>query len=252
MGRPDEPGDDGVGLGVFVAEKIKRFYKDVSIAQSDTGFAVLLDGRPLKTPSRTAYALPSRELAEAVAAEWRGQGDEVDPETMPLTRLVNTAIERVPVNRGPVVEQTLSLGKSDLVCYRAEYPQTLVARQAEDWDPLLDWLEQRHGARLATAQGIQFVEQPAEALMALEKAVWAHDDFALTGLSAASSVLGSLVLGLALLEGRLSAGEAFRLATLDEAFQAAQWGEDAEAQARLDRLKAELAEIERFLRLVKP
>ena len=232
--------------------KIKKFYKDVSVAEGDTGFAVLLDGRPLKTPSRTAYALPSRELAEAIAAEWRGQGEEVDPETMPLTRLVNTAIERVPVNRGPVAEQALALGKSDLVCYRADYPETLVARQAEHWDPLLDWLEERHGARLATSQGIQFVDQPAEALMALEKAVWAHDDFALTGLSAASSVLGSLVLALALMEERLDAAEAFRLATLDEAFQSAQWGEDAEARARLDRLQAELANIERFLRLVKP
>lgn len=231
--------------------KIKKFYSDVSVAEADGGFAVLLDGKPLKTPSRSAYALPSRALAEAVAEEWRGQGEEIDPEAMPLTRLVNTAVERVPVNRAPVAEQTLALGKSDLVCYRAEHPETLVVRQAQGWDPLLDWLHTRHGARLEVGRGIGFVEQPAEALMALEKAVWDHDDFALTGLSAASSILGSLVLALALADGRLTAEEAFALAVLDEAFQAERWGTDAEAQARLDRLAAELAAVERFLRLAR-
>lgn len=235
-----------------MAEKIKRFYRDVSVAEGESGFAVLLDDRPLRTPSsRSAYALPSRALAEAVAGEWRGQGEEIDPETMPLTRLVNTAIERVPVNRGPVAEQTLALGRSDLLCYRADYPEALAARQAAHWDPLLAWAAERHGAALATGGGIAFVEQPAEALMALDEAVWAHDDFRLTGLSAAASILGSLVLALALAEGRLDAADAFRLATLDEAFQAEQWGVDADAQARLDRLEAELMGIERFLRLLQ-
>lgn len=231
--------------------KIRKFYTDVSIAEADGGFAVLLDGKPLKTPSRSAFSLPTRALAEAVAQEWRGQGDEVDPDTMPLTRLVNTAIERVPVNRAPVVEHALALGKSDLLCYRAESPDTLAALQAEAWDPVLDWLAERHGARLEVGQGIGFIDQPAEALMALEHAVWHQDDFGLTGLSAATSILGSLALGLALAGGRLSAEDAFRHATLDEAFQAEQWGEDEEARARLERLAAELAAVERFLKLVK-
>lgn len=230
---------------------VKRFYKEVSVGEADGGFAVLLDGRPLKTPSRSAFALPNRALAEAVAGEWRSQTEEIDPQTMPLTRLVNTAIERVPANRAPVAEQTLAIGKSDLLCYRAEAPHTLVARQVEMWDPVLDWLHQRHGARLAVTQGIQFVQQPAEAQMALEMAVWGHDDFMLTGISAAASILGSLVLALALAENRLSAKEAFRLATLDEAFQTERWGADAEAEARLDRLAAELAAIERFFALLR-
>ena len=231
--------------------KIKRFYQDVSVGEADGGFAVLLDGKPLKTPSRSAYALPSRALAEAVAEEWRVQGEEIDPDRMPLTRLVNTAVESVPVNRAPVAEHAVALGKSDLLCYRAEAPEALAARQAEAWDPVLDWLHETHGARLRTGQGIGFVEQPGEALMALEHAVWHHDDFGLTGLSAAASILGSLALALALTGGRLSAGEAFRLATLDEAFQAEQWGEDEEAKSRLDRLAAELAAVERFLRLAR-
>ena len=231
--------------------KIKRFYQDVSVGQADGGFAVLLDGKPLKTPTRSAYALPSRALAEAVAEEWRSQGEEIDPDRMPLTQLVNTAVERVPVNRAPVAEHAIALGKSELLCYRAEAPETLAARQAEEWDPVLDWLDAAHGARLRTGRGVGFVEQPAEALMALEHAVWHHDDFGLTGLSAAASILGSLALALALSAGRLTAAEAFRLATLDEAFQAQQWGEDEEANARLDRLSAELAAVERFLRLVQ-
>lgn len=230
--------------------KIKRFYKDVSVAEEGGGFAVLLDGKLLKTPSRSAYALPSRMLADAIAAEWRAQGKEIDPAAMPLTRLVNTAIERVPVHRAPVAEEALALGKSDLLCYRADTPQSLIARQAEHWDPLLDWLFGRYGARLAVGQGIAFVDQSAEALLALEEAVWKLDDFRLTGLSAAASILGSLVLGLALAEGRLDAAEAFRLATLDEVFQAEQWGKDAEAEARQERLKGELTGIERFLRLL--
>ena len=230
--------------------RTKRFYKDASVAEADGGFAVLLDGRPLRTPSRSAYALPSRALAEALAEEWRGQGEEIDPAAMPLTRLVDTAVEHVPVNRAPVAEQTLAYGKSDLLCYRAEGPEALAARQAEAWDPILDWLHAQHDARLAVGQGVAFVEQPAEALMALEKAVWHQGDFTLAGLSAASSILGSLVLGLALLGGRLTAEEAFRLATLDEVFQAEQWGVDGEARARLERLERELMAIERFLRLI--
>jgi len=212
---------------------------------------VLLDGKPLKTPSRSGYALPQRALAEAVAAEWRGQGEAIDPDSMPITRLVNTAVERVPASREPVAEQVLSVGRSDLLCYRADTAPELAARQAAVWDALLDWLAERYGARLRTGQGIAFIDQPTDALAALKQAVGRLDDFALTGLSAAASILGSLVLALALWEGRIDAAEAMRLATLDEAFQSERWGVDAEAQARLDRLGAELAAVERFLRLIR-
>ena len=231
--------------------KLKRFYKDVSVGGRDGAFAVLLDGKPLKTPSRSAYALPQRALAEAVATEWRQQGEEVDPDTMPITRLVNTAVERVPASRAPVAEQVLAIGRSDLLCYRADTAPGLAARQAAGWDPLLDWLAERYGARLRIGQGIAFVDQPAEALAALEQAIRPLDDFTLTGLSAAATILGSLALALALSEGRIDAAEAMRLATLDETFQSERWGVDAEAQARLDRLGAELAATERFLRLAR-
>ncbi|MBU6445594.1 MAG: ATPase [Alphaproteobacteria bacterium] len=231
--------------------KHKRFYKNVSVGEREGGFVVLLDGKPLKTPSRSAYALPRRALAEAVAEEWRGQGEQIDPDTMPITRLANTAMERVPASRAPVAEQALALGRSDLLCYRADTAPELAARQAAAWDPLLDWLAERYGAKLRTGAGITFVEQPAAALAALRRTVEQLDDFALTGLSAAAAILGSLVLALALSEGRIDAAEAMRLATLDEVFQSERWGVDAEAQARLDRLGAELAAVERFLRLIR-
>ncbi len=230
-------------------QRVKRFYKEVSVGESDGGYAVLLDGKPLKTPSRSAYVVQSRALAGALAEEWRAQGDVIEPATMPLTRLVNTALEHVPINRGAIADQMLAMGKSDLVCYRAEAPEALAARQAEAWDPWLDWLEERYQARLATGQGIAYVEQPAEAVLSLEQAIWNQNDFGLTGLSAAATILGSLVLALALVEGRLGAADAFRLATLDEAFQAEKWGAVAEARARQDRMAAELAAVERFLQL---
>jgi len=224
---------------------MKRFYKDVSVAEESGAFHVLLDGKPVKTPSRKTLAVPTRTLAEAIAEEWRAQGETVELAQMFVTRLATAGAD---ANRGHIAEQILAFGKSDLLCYRAEAPRELAVRQAEVWNPLLDWAHQNYGARLAVSTGIVFVEQPAEALLALEKAVWDRDDFALAALHAASSITGSLVLALALAERRLTAGEAFAVSRLDETFQAEKWGQDAEAEARAARLAGELAAAERFLR----
>lgn len=229
--------------------KTGRFYKTVSVAESDSGYAVLLDGRPLKTPSRAAMVLPRRALAEAIAEEWRAQEEKIDSASMPLTKLANTAVAHVPHRRAQVANRILAFGRSELLCYRAEGPPELASRQSAAWDPLLDWLHERHGARLKTGTGIGFIEQPGEAAMALDKAVWAHDDFALAALHEAAGLTGSLVLALALADGRLGAAEAFALSRIDEAFQAEHWGEDAQAAARARGLAAELAAVERFLRL---
>jgi len=229
---------------------MKRFYKSVTVGEIDAGFGIALDGKPLTTPGRVTLALPTRALAEAIAEEWRGQAEEVVPG--PLTRLANTAAERTPHRRGETAAQILEFGKSDLLCYRAEGPDELVARQGRGWNPLLDWARERHGAALSVTAGIGFVEQPAEALLALERAVWAHDDFALTALHAAAALAGSLVLALALVDGRLIAAEAYVLARIDETFQAEKWGVDAEAAARAAYQLAELEAAERFLRLSRP
>jgi len=229
--------------------RVAKFYKLVAVGEEGEAFIVRLDGRPVKTPARALLALPTAKLAEAVAKEWQAQEETLDPTTMPLTRLAYAAIDTAPQHRARITDEILGYGGSDLLCYRAEAPTTLVARQAEAWDPLLDWAAERFGARLAVGTGIAFVEQSKESREAFAAAVTGRDDFTLVALHGAASLTGSLVLALALVESRLRAEEAFAFSRLDEAFQSEVWGRDAEAEARAERLGRELAAIERFLRL---
>lgn len=232
--------------------RVKKFYKAVETAEDGGVFVVRLDGKPVKTPARALLALPTRKLADSIAAEWHAQEDVLDPTTMPLTRFAYAAIDVAPAHRARLTDEILAYGKSDLLCYRAEEPATLVAHQDDAWNPLLDWAAKHFGARLRTGTGIAFVDQPAESQEAFAKAVAGRGDFALVGLHGAASLTGSLVLGLALVDGRLTAEKAFALSCLDETFQAEAWGRDAEAAARAERLGAELAAIERFLSLSRP
>lgn len=229
---------------------VSRFYKTAAITEDGGRFVVQLDGKPVKTPHRAVLALPNRPLGEAIADEWSAQRDKIDPKSMPMTQLANTAVALGPEHHAKAAEQILAYGKSDLLCYRADAPEELVGRQAVLWDPLLDWADERLGARLAVVQGIAFVEQPATALLALEKAVWRYDAFGLVGLHAAATITGSLVLALALAEGRLSADKALELAQLDEIWQAEKWGLDAAAEARMAKLRTDLEAAHRFLRLL--
>lgn len=231
---------------------MKRFYKDVSVAEEDGKFAILLDGKTVKTPGRAALAVPTRVLAEEIAEEWRGQGAEIVPDKMPLTRSANTAIDRVPAARSDVIADLLKFASADLLCYRAEAPAALAARQAKEWDPWLDWLGRSHGARLAATSGIVAIAQPPESLARIARVLERQDMFALTGLHAATTILGSLVLGLALLDEHLTARGAFALSTLDERYQAEQWGMDAEAIARARRLEQELESAALFMALSRP
>lgn len=228
-----------------------RFYKEVGVAGEGGRYSILLDGKPIKTPVGAALALPTEALAEAVAGEWRAQGPKLAPETMPLTKLANTAIDHVGANRTLAAEQILGFARSDLLCYRADAPSGLVARQMAQWDPLLEWAKARHGARLKTATGISFTEQPPEALVALARAIAAHGDFALAALHAAATLAGSAVIALALSDGRLTAEETFAASELDHIFQTETWGHDEEAD-RVARMKAsELMEIARFFQLLR-
>lgn len=219
---------------------MKRFYKDVSVADD---FSVLLDGKPVKTPAKVRLNLPTPALAEAIAQEWREQGADVLPATMLLTKLANTAIDRAEALRDDIAAELLGFGRSDLLCYRATGPADLIERQQSGWDPLLDWAHQAHGARLKTTHGVGYVEQDAEAIAALDRALRAQDAWTLTGLQTATTITGSLVLALAMGEGRLSPAEAFALSRIDEAFQAEKWGLDAEAEkrARLHAIELEMA-----------
>ncbi|MGA7675325.1 MAG: ATP12 family protein [Rhizomicrobium sp.] len=226
---------------------MRRFYKEVAVGD---GFSVLLDGKPVKTPARAALALPTRALAEAVAEEWRGQGDKIDPATMPLTKLANTAIDRVTGREDDLID-SIAAYANDLLCYRAEAPADLVARQNESWDPLLDWAAERTGARLIARVGITHIVQPEESVAALRRAVAQYESFVLPALHLAATVCGSLVLVLALADGRLEAEEAFALSQLDERYQAEKWGADGEAEKRARALAAELDAAARFMELAR-
>src|SRR5262245_17670036 len=184
----------------------KRFYKSVDVGDD---FAILLDGRQVKTPAGAKLVAPTRALAEAIAAEWRGQGDTLAPDTMPLTKALNTALDRIAANRDAIIDDLAKYATSDLLCYRADAPVELVRRQSAAWDPWLDWAAERFGARLAVASGVTHVAQPDNAHARLKEAVAAHDNHHLVALHAGVTITGSAVLGLAFAAKALTAEAAF-------------------------------------------
>jgi chaperone required for assembly of F1-ATPase len=231
---------------------MKRFYKEVSVAQAEDGFRVLLDGRSVKTPAKHALALPTRALADAVAAEWRGQGEEIAPAAMPFLRLANTVIDGVAEHRAEVIAAILRFGGHDLLCYRAAQPADLAARQREGWEPVLDWARRRHGVDFAVVEGFTHADQPAATLAVFRAALEARDSFSLAALHVVASVTGSVVLALALAEGVLTPAQAFSLSRIDEDYQAAKWGGDSEAQARAAGLAREIDAAAAFIAAARP
>ncbi|HVY99999.1 MAG TPA: ATP12 family protein [Dongiaceae bacterium] len=228
----------------------KRFYKEAAAVAVPGGWGIALDGKSVRTPARNPLVLESRALAEAIAAEWNAQEAKVRPDTMPLMQLASTAIDRVAPERARIVAETAAYAGTDLVCYRAEAPDELVRRQAEAWDPLIGWLRERFDVALATASGVIAVPQSEAGLAALARVVEAQDDLRLTALSVATGAAGSLVIGLALLEGRLNPEQAAAAAQLDELYQAERWGIDREAETRRAGQAADLAYARRFLDLL--
>lgn len=226
---------------------MKRFYEKVEVAETPGGFEVLLDGRPIRTPARHAFVLPTRALAEHVAAEWAAQGEQVDRAAMPLTRMAGTAIDGLAGRREETREAVARFAEADMLCYWADQPQRLVELQQAAWRPLLDWAEERFGARLEVTSSLNPVAQRADTLSALAAAVRDYDDFRLVALSIAAGTAGSLVVGLALVEGRVDAESAFEAAQLDESFQIDEWGEDAEAARRREAIRAEFRHVQRLI-----
>ncbi len=229
---------------------MKRVYKTADVRAEAGGFAVVLDGRAARTPARNPLVLPNAALARAIVEEWERQDKELRPEAMPLTRIAAGAIDLVGRERARIVGAVAAYAETDLVCHRAERPEALAARQAAAWNPLLDWLASRFGARLSAGAGVLPIAQPDDALASLRAAVEGFDDFALAALHAATAATGSLVIALALAEGRLDAEAAWAASRIDEAFQAEAWGEDAEAKARADALAAEVRAAARFFALL--
>lgn len=219
----------------------KRFYKDVAVGQADAeADRVMLDGRPIRTPAKRELTVPSRRLAEAIADEWRAQETFIDPGTMPLTRLVNSAIDGVADRAAEVREAILAYGSSDLICYLADGQPELVERQSRRWGDVHAWLKQAFGVELALAVGVMPVAQPDAMLARLDTALGERNPLELAALHVMTSSMGSLLLSLAVLHGRLSPAEAWALAHIDEDFQIEKWGGDDEAQARRERRSAEM------------
>lgn len=230
---------------------MKRIYKTVAVGTADGGFTVLLDGRPVRSPGQRPVVAPSRGLAAAMAAEWEAQTDRVDARAMPMTGFAATVADRVTPQRDFVVGEISAYGGSDLVCYLAEEPAELTARQEAAWRPLREWAETAFGCRLLPTAGVMPVGQAPEALAALRRAVERVPDWELVALHTLTTVTGSLVLGLAVLHGRLDAEAAYDASEVDEAWQRELWGMDREAEQRRRARRREVAEAAKFVELLR-
>lgn len=211
----------------------KRFYTAVTVAPVEGGFGLLLDGRPVKTPAKATLVLPTEALASLVRAEWEAQAEVIDPATMPVTRLVNTALDGIAKDPQAVFDDIVKFSANDMLCYRAGEPEALVARQSERWDPLLAWAAEIVGARFILAEGVIHQEQPPQAVEGFARALAPYrDPMALAALHTITSLTGSAILTLAFAMKRLTVEEAWTLAHLEEDWTIEHWGEDEEAMQR--------------------
>ncbi|MEL6689897.1 MAG: ATP12 family protein [Pseudomonadota bacterium] len=225
--------------------KTKRFWTSADVSVVEGGFTVTLDGRGVKTPGKSSLIVPTKALAEAIAVEWNAQEDEINPLTMPVTRSANSAIEKIAPQREVVIEALAEYGATDLICYRAERPQELVARQVAAWDPLLEWARTELGASLSTTTGVMFSAQSPEALAALRAPLETATAFELAGLHDLIMLSGSLVIGLKARE-ETDVSALWEASRVDETFQADEWGYDEEAQEAWEAKRAAFEAAHRF------
>lgn len=225
---------------------LKRFWKETTADEKDGQFTVLLDGRPVKTPAKASLSVPTRALAEAIAAEWDAQENEVNPNVMPFTRMANSAIDKVSVQHDEVAQMLADYGDADLLCYRAERPESLVRRQSMEWDPALDWAKSALGARLDARAGVMHVPQDPAALQSLADRVHQLDAFRLAAFHDLVTLSGSLILGFAAAEGWKSADAIWDISILDTLWQEEQWGRDEEAHDTSEIKRAAFRHAKRF------
>lgn len=228
----------------------RRFYKIVAVVAGAQGWSVTLDDKVLRSPAKKDLNLPGRALADAIAVEWDAQTEHVRPLAMPLMQLAATAIDRICVDRQRIIDELIGYARTDLVCYRATEPPALVEREAQTWDLLLAWLRRRYDVSLVATKGIVAIDQPPEAVDALTRILESYDDFALAALATLIQTAGSLVIGLAVAEGELTAEQGAHAAQLDELYQTERWGEDSEAVERRVTQLAEMVAARRFLELL--
>ncbi len=229
--------------------KPKRFWTNCAVVEVDGGYTVELDGRRVKTPAKAGLILPTRAMAQAVASEWDVQENNVDPTTMPFTRSANAAIDKVRQQHAEVADMLAEYGDSDLLCYRATYPEALQQRQAEQWDPALNWAAESLGARLVPVVGVLHQPQPVAAVQTLRQQVHAMDAFQLAAFHDLVSLSGSLILGFAAAQNWRDVSEIWAISRLDEIWQIEQWGHDEEANAAAETKKAAFLHAKRFFDL---
>ncbi|MEM9734012.1 MAG: ATP12 family protein [Pseudomonadota bacterium] len=211
----------------------KRFYKVVAIAEVEEGFGVVLDERPVRTPGKALLASTSKDVADMLAGEWDAQGERIEPMTMPVTRLLNTAIDGVATEMQAVQEDIIRFAGTDLLCYRADGPDALVTRQMERWDPVLDWAQTALNARFELAAGVMHQPQPEATIAAFSTHVgMVNDPAVLAATHVMTTLTGSAIIAMAALKGELDLEMAWSIAHLDEDWNIEQWGEDEEAAAR--------------------
>jgi chaperone required for assembly of F1-ATPase len=225
----------------------KRFYKEAGIFEDGAGYGVALDGRGVKTPGGSNFRVPSRALAKAISGEWAAQGEHILPSAMPLTQFAFASIDHTPGRRDELAAHVKKYGETDLCCHRAASPAALAARQGAMWDPLLDWARDELKLDLPVVVGVIAAQIEPSALEQLRHVTNSQDDFRLTVLAHATGLAGSAIIGLAIAYGAIDGSRAYEAATVDEHWSIEHWGEDAEARARLDRMRAEFDVLSRFI-----
>jgi chaperone required for assembly of F1-ATPase len=228
---------------------VKRFYGQASVT-GEGPFGVALDGRAVRTPARALLELPSRALAKAIAAEWQGQGETIDPRSLPLTGFANAAIDRVAADQAGFAQRLAAYAESELIAYRADGPDSLLAAQGQAWDPWVEWLARRYDVGLTITSGVMHVAQPPATLARIRAAFAAFTPFQLAPLDPIVSITGSAVLALAVAEGALNAEAAYDIAHVDARWQEEQWGRDELAAKAETARRADLAAAVAFLRLL--
>ncbi|SEW47348.1 Chaperone required for the assembly of the F1-ATPase [Cognatiyoonia koreensis] len=227
----------------------KRFWKSAEVVPADDGFSVSLDGRMVKTPAKAALIVPTQRMADAIAIEWDAQTDKINPQSMPVTRGANAAIDKVAHQKAEVVEMLAAYGDSDLLCYRAAGPDALIGLQCQAWDPLLDWAATELRAPLVSAEGVMHVPQDPVVLDRLTQEVAAQTPFQLAGFHDLVSLSGSLVLSLAVIREHLSPDQAWAVSRVDEEYQISQWGADDEATDLAETKRAAFVQAADFFRM---
>ncbi len=231
------------------AWKAKRFWSAASVSEVATGFGIELDGRKVKTPAKVDLIVPTRAMAESIAAEWDAQEDQIDPSTMPFTRSANAAIDKVATQFGEVADMLTEYGGTDLLCYRATEPRELIERQAQNWDPILDWAEAKLGARLKTAAGVMFVPQESAAIEILRGQVHAMSNFQLAAFHDLVGMSGSLLLGFAAVHDLHPAETIWDLSRVDETWQIEKWGEDEDEKQLIDAKRRDFLHASKFYKI---